>query len=100
VNTQLFPAHGFCLKDTVKETKWRLSIDSDTGPYLGLGIQLAAGILVFFFIGKWADGKLDTAPWLMLAGVMIGVVGGLIKFYLTVADLDKKEQAKKANEVK
>ena len=84
----------------MKESKWRMSIDSDTGPYLGLGIQLAAGILIFFFIGKWADGKFDTFPWLMLTGVMIGVVGGLIKFYLTVVDLDKKEQARKANEVK
>lgn len=84
----------------MKEIKWHTNIARETGPYLGLGIQLAAGILIFFFLGSWADGKLNTAPWLMLAGVMIGLVGGLIKFYRTVVDLDKKEQAKKVNEVK
>lgn len=84
----------------MKEIKWHTSSVRETAPYLGLGIQLAAGILIFFFLGSWADDKLNTAPWLMLAGVMLGVVGGLIKFYLTVVDLDKKERAKNANDVK
>jgi ATP synthase protein I len=67
-------------------------------PYLGLGIQLAAGVIVFYYLGSWADGKLHTAPWLMLTGVLIGIVGGFIKFFRTAADLSKTESTRKDNE--
>ena len=63
----------------------------EAAPYLGLGVQLAAAVLVFYFVGSWADGKLNTAPWLMVAGVTIGVVGGLIQFLKTVSRLTKND---------
>jgi F0F1-type ATP synthase assembly protein I len=56
-------------------------------PYLTLGIQLALAVLVFFFLGRWLDQELNTSPWLMLTGIMIGVVGGLINFFRTVIEL-------------
>lgn len=71
------------------------SLFHEASPYLGLGIQLAAGVIVFYYLGSWVDGKLHTAPWLMLAGVLIGVVGGIIKFFKTAADLSKTESTKK-----
>jgi F0F1-type ATP synthase assembly protein I len=42
------------------------------GEYAGLGIQFAASIVVFLYIGQWLDRKLGTAPWLLLAGVFVG----------------------------
>ena len=63
----------------------------EAAPYLGLGLQLAAAILVFYFIGSWADQKLDTAPWLMIAGVTIGAAGGFIQFFRSVSELGKKD---------
>lgn len=67
----------------------------ELSPYLGLGIQLAAGVIIFYYLGSWADGKLHTAPWFMLVGVLIGVVGGFIKFFRTAAELGKTETTRK-----
>lgn len=53
-------------------------------PYVGLGIQLAAAILAFFCVGWWVDGRWATGPWGRLVGIMLGAVGGMIKFVRTV----------------
>ncbi len=53
-------------------------------PFLGLGIQLAAAVLVFFFLGWWVDSELGLSPWGRLAGVVVGTTGGMIKFFKTV----------------
>ena len=79
----------------MNESKWSTSGLRETAPYLGLGVQLAAVILVSYFVGSWADGKLNTTPWLMLASVTIGVVGGFLQFFRTVTDLTKKDSTKK-----
>jgi ATP synthase protein I len=61
------------------------------GPYLTLGLQLAITVVVFFFIGRWLDGKFGTDPWLMLAGLALGVTGGLTAFLKKVIALGKEE---------
>lgn len=61
-------------------------------PYLTLGFQLAAAVVVFFLIGVWADTRLDTSPWLKLLGLLLGTVGGFVKFFRTIADLERKER--------
>ena len=53
-------------------------------PFLGLGIQLAMAVLVFFFAGWWFDSAYDTTPWGRLIGVLVGTTGGMIKFFRTV----------------
>jgi ATP synthase protein I len=60
------------------------------GPYLTMGIQLALAVVVFFFVGRWLDGKLGTAPWLMLAGLLVGIAGGMIKFLRAAVALGKE----------
>ena len=62
-----------------------------SGPYLTLGIQLAMTVVAAFFLGRWCDEKLSTAPWLMIAALFIGCTGGLIKFIRTVTDLAKQD---------
>jgi len=66
----------------------------DVAPYLGLGIQLAGSIVVCFFLGRWLDQVLNTAPWLMILGAFIGAAGGLYNFLKTVIELGKKEKEK------
>ena len=61
-------------------------------PYLTLGAQLAATVIAFFFIGKYSDEYFGTKPWLMITLIMVGVVGGMIKFFRTVIELSKKEE--------
>ncbi len=65
----------------------------EAAPFLGLGLQLAAAVLIFYFIGSWADRKLGTDPWLMIAGVAVGLVGGLIQFFRTVSGLTKNDSS-------
>ena len=65
------------------------------GPFLTAGMQMALGIVVFVFLGKWLDEKFDTAPWLMLVGGFIGAGGGLYKFIKTALASSSSEWIKK-----
>jgi F0F1-type ATP synthase assembly protein I len=62
-------------------------------PFLTLGIQLALSIVVFFFLGKWLDGRFNTSPWLMFGGLLIGGVGGMVKFITSVMKLGQQQDA-------
>ena len=66
----------------------------DFGPFLTLGLQLALSVVVFFFVGRWLDQWLGTTPWLMIAGLTLGSVGGFIHFFRTVIALGKEEDRK------
>lgn len=75
----------------------QLSALKSVAPFLTLGIQLALSIAVFFFIGRWVDEKLGTAPWLMLVGVVIGCVGSIIKFIQTVTKIAQEQEQEDAD---
>lgn|SRR5512135_708725 len=63
---------------------------SELAPYLTLGLQLALSVVVFFFLGRWLDSSFNTTPWLTVVGVVIGMVGGFIKFFTTAVALGRK----------
>ena len=65
----------------------------DVAPYLTLGIQLAAAIIFFFLIGWWLDSKYDTSPALKIVGLLIGAVGGMIKFLRSAVEMGKKDKS-------
>jgi ATP synthase protein I len=44
-------------------------------------VQFVVSILLFLYIGKWADAKLGTAPWLLMLGVFVGAGAGFYSFY-------------------
>jgi F0F1-type ATP synthase assembly protein I len=50
------------------------------GPLFGAGIQMAVGIVLMFFVGKWLDAKWGTTPWLMLVGILFGSAAGMTQF--------------------
>ncbi len=54
---------------------------------IAASLQLAAAVVLMYFLGRWADGKLGTTPWLMLAGLAIGFAGGFYSFLRTVQKL-------------
>jgi ATP synthase protein I len=45
--------------------------------YSGIGLELAGAVGGLALVGYWIDGKFGTKPWGILAGVVIGLVGGL-----------------------
>ena len=67
------------------------NVTKDFGPFLTLGLQLAISVVVFFFIGYWADGKFGTSPWCTIGGAFVGVAGGLFKFLREAAALGKRD---------
>jgi len=49
--------------------------------FAGAGVQFVISILLFLYVGKWLDGRLGTAPWLLMAGVFVGAGAGFYSFY-------------------
>jgi F0F1-type ATP synthase assembly protein I len=68
------------------------------GPYLTIGIQLAAAVVVFFFLGDWIDTRYGIAPIGKLVGISIGIVGGFIKFFKSVASLIADEERNRTSD--
>ena len=66
------------------------------------GIELAAGIFVFFLIGLGLDAWLNTTPIFMIALTVFSVVGNFVKMYYaythTMAQLEE-QRAKNARGV-
>lgn len=59
------------------------------GPLFGSGIQLAASVVLMFFIGRWLDSLCNSAPWLMIVGLFFGFSAGLYNFIKIVGKVEK-----------
>jgi hypothetical protein len=55
--------------------------------YAGLGIQLAASLVVFVLVGQWADRKLGTNGILTIAAAFLGFGGTM---YSLIRQLNRK----------
>ena len=42
--------------------------------YLGLGIQIAASMVMPLLLGVWLDRKFELTPWLTIVGAIFGIV--------------------------
>jgi F0F1-type ATP synthase assembly protein I len=40
--------------------------------FASLGLTIAATVAAFVVLGIWADSALGTAPWCLLAGIVVG----------------------------
>lgn len=70
------------------------------GPYLSLGIEFVASILLCLFAGRWLDSKLGTAPMLILIGVFVGASVGFYNFFRVTLRLQEVEKRKVDREEK
>jgi len=57
-----------------------------------ISVEIATTTVVGFLLGRWADSKLNTAPWLMLAGLLLGMAGGMWGVYQTLETFRKKDR--------
>lgn len=62
------------------------------GPYLGLGTQLAATIVLMFFLGRWLDSKFNSTPLMILICSFLGGFAGIYNFIKTVLELNEKKK--------
>jgi F0F1-type ATP synthase assembly protein I len=56
----------------------RNEAELDFGRFAGLGLRFVITAAVFGLLGWWLDGKFNTAPWLLVAGVLLGSVAAFI----------------------
>lgn len=87
----MLPDHLQLVMTEEKKSKNQLETHpfKDYAPYLSLGIQLAATILLMVFLGMWLDGKFDTSPYLTLVFSILGIFTGMYHFIKLVTRLDK-----------
>jgi F0F1-type ATP synthase assembly protein I len=52
---------------------------------LGAGLTFGAVIALFACGGLWLDRRWGTEPWLLLAGILLGLLGGTIHLLASVA---------------
>ena len=84
--------------DPSAPSKKTISSASDLGRYAGLGAQFAASIALLGALGWWLDGKLGTSPWLLIAGVFAGAVGGFIAMLRAVPPARGKQRGEQQRE--
>jgi F0F1-type ATP synthase assembly protein I len=61
----------------------------ELAPYLGLGLQLAATVVIMVFLGIWLDGKFDSGPYLTITCSALGVFTALYHFIKSVSKTGK-----------
>jgi len=59
---------------------------------MGLGTQLAATIILMFFLGRWLDEKFHTSPYLV---IIFSFLGGLAAIYNFIKEVMKLNNEKK-----
>ena len=58
----------------------------------GLGMELLAAVVGATLIGLWIDRRFDCAPWGVLIGAIVGIVGGLLNFIRAANRAVKRDQ--------
>jgi F0F1-type ATP synthase assembly protein I len=47
----------------------------------GVGVQFAATLVVFAFLGIWLDKRFGSSPWFVLVCVFVGAAAGFYSLY-------------------
>ena len=56
---------------------------SRAGPAASASYTLVGGIILLGALGYWADGWLGTEPWLLVTGLLLGMVVGFYELIKT-----------------
>ena len=52
--------------------------------YLSLGFEIVAPIVLFMFAGYMVDGWVDSQPWFLLIGALLGIAVGFYNLFRRV----------------
>jgi ATP synthase protein I len=61
------------------------------GPYLDASWQLGGSVALWTLIGWFADRKLQTTPWLLVSGAVLGTCLGFYLFFKAVLAIGRKK---------
>ena len=67
-------------------------------PFLTMGFQLAAAVVLFLLLGHLIDNKFGISPIGKLVGVVLGTTGGFIKFFKTAAAITTEEEKQRVKD--
>lgn len=70
--------------------KQRHSLTGGAGPYVLLGWQIALAFFVYAAIGYFLDYLLKTEPWLLIAGVVMGLVAVFARIYRVSIEMNRR----------
>ena len=84
-------SHGPALDPVARQTRRMYEGLSASAAGLELGISVAIGAL----FGGWLDGKLGTAPWLLIAFLIVGVIAGFRGVLRAVARAERADRAER-----
>ncbi len=70
----------------------------ESSGYLGLGMQLALSMVFFVVGGYLLDRWLGTAPWLLIAGAVLGMVAFFVQLFRVVGEMNKRSAAQQKRE--
>lgn len=71
----------------------------ESSPFLGLGIQLAGTMLFYVFVGYMLDRWLNTSPWLLIAGSVVGMIAFFFQIYRLSVRLSEPKTGKKMHDM-
>ena len=77
-----------------RDSKTRKFVRSYTqaGPYISLGMQFAASIVLCLLGGWWLDEKVGTSPLFLILGIFLGSGAGFYNLYKTLVDGEEKRK--------
>lgn len=60
----------------------------NAGQYVGTGMQLAGSMMVYVLLGYLGDRWLDTEPWLLVAGAVVGMMAFFVQLFRLVGRMN------------
>lgn len=63
----------------------------ETAPYMGLGLQLAATIVIMVLLGDWLDKKLDLKYVFTITFALLGIGAGMYNLIKTINVIEKRK---------
>jgi F0F1-type ATP synthase assembly protein I len=68
------------------------SVFRQVGPYLSIGVEFTASILLCLGAGWWIDRRFHTTPVFVLVGAFFGMAAGFYNLYRTVTGIQKRDR--------
>lgn len=65
------------------------------GEFAGIGVQFAASILLFLWLGQWLDKRWGTAPVGTIVGVFTGAGGAFFAMYRKLMAAQRADEARR-----